>query len=101
MNLDRHCRKSGCMCTHDEPCYAGWINFKYVEEVKKIRNGIPSVTLLDREAARPCMICDPDRYQIWFSSKSSDEYHERLQSRSSANKSKAYEKDERDKTRTL
>ena len=89
------------MCSHEEPCYAGWVTYIYVDEVKHIRMGIPSVTLVDREAVRPCSICDPERYEIWYSSKSNSEYQQRLQSRSHSNKSKAYEKDERDKTRTL
>lgn len=101
MDLDRHCKRTGCRCTHSDPCYAGWVEFDYVEEVKRVRNGIPSITLIDRTAVRPCMICDIERYEIWYASKTSQEYHERLQSRSSSNKNKAYEKDERDKTRTL
>jgi hypothetical protein len=76
-----------------------WV--QYVEEVKRVRQGIPSVTLIDREGVRPCMICDPERYEIWLTSKSSQEYHDRLSARSSHQKIKAYEKDERDKTRTL
>lgn len=101
MDMERHCKRTACMCTHEEPCYAGWVEFSYVEEVKHVRNGIPSIKLIDRIAVRPCMICDPERYEIWFSSKTSQEYHERLSARSSSNRSKAYEKDERDKTRTL
>jgi len=101
MDLERHCHRAGCICTHTEPCYGGWVWIQYVEEVKRMVKGIPSVTLVDREGVRPCMICDPERYEIWLTSKSSHEYHERLSARSSHQKIKAYEKDERDKTRTL
>lgn len=25
-NADRHCKRSGCMCSHTEPCYKGWVD---------------------------------------------------------------------------
>ena len=97
----RHCKRLQCLCTHEDPCYSGWVTYNYVEEIKRIRNGIPAVEYINREGARPCMTCNPQGYEFWFSSKSNEEYHSRMQDQSHSNKSKAYERDERDKTRTL
>jgi len=101
MNLENHCGRSNCHCTHSQGCIKGWIWVEYVDEKKVVRNGIPSITLTTYEGVRPCQNCDPERYEIWWSSKSSFEYHERLRMRSTVNRTKAYENEERDKTRTL
>lgn len=101
MNLENHCGRSNCYCTHSQGCIKGWIWLEYVDEKKVVRNGIPSITLTTYEGVRPCQNCDPERYEIWWSSKSSFEYHERLRMRSTVNRTKAYENEERDKTRTL
>ena len=100
-DLENHCGKHGCYCTHTNGCSKGWIEQKYIHEKKVIRNGIPSVTLTTYEGVRPCQNCDPERYEIWWSSKTSAEYHERLRARSTVNRNKTYENEERDKTRTL
>lgn len=100
-DLDNHCGKHGCYCTHTNGCVKGWIEQEYIHEKKVIRGGIPSVTLKTYEGVRPCQNCDPERYEIWWSSKTSAEYHERLRARSTVNRNKAYENEERDKTRTL
>jgi hypothetical protein len=101
MNLEDHCGKSNCYCTHTHGCSKGWIEMEYVDEKKVVRNGIPSITLTTYQGVRPCQTCDPERYEIWWSSISSFEYHERLRMRSTVNRTKAYENEERDKTRTL
>ena len=101
MNLENHCGRSNCYCTHSQGCIKGWIWLEYVDEKKVVRNGIPSITLTTYEGVRPCQNCDPERYEIWWSSKSSFEYHERLRMRSTVNRTKSYENEERDKTRTL
>lgn len=100
-DLESHCGKHGCFCTHTNGCVKGWIEQEYTHEKKVIRSGIPSVTLTTYEGVRPCQNCDPERYEIWWSSKTSAEYHERLRARSTVNRNKAYENEERDKTRTL
>ncbi len=38
---DRHCQRTGCPCTHSEPCYKGWIDREH-----------ESVTA-------PCSVCRP------------------------------------------
>lgn len=100
-DLDNHCGKHGCYCTHTNGCVKGWIEQEYIHEKKVVRNGIPSLTLTTYQGVRPCQNCDPERYEIWWSSKTSAEYHERLRARSTVNRNKAYENEERDKTRTL
>jgi len=37
---ERHCQRTGCLCTHAEPCYKGWIDSDY--------------------ATSPCPICRSD-----------------------------------------
>jgi len=100
-DLEYHCGKQGCYCTHTHGCTKGWIEQEYIHEKKVVRNGIPSVTLTKYDGVRPCQTCDPERYEIWWSSKTSAEYHERLRARSTVNRNKTYENEERDKTRTL
>ena len=100
-DLENHCGKHGCYCTHTNGCVKGWIEQEYTHEKKVVRGGIPSVTLTSYDGVRPCQNCDPERYEIWWSSKTSAEYHERLRARSTVNRNKAYENEERDKTRTL
>jgi len=41
-DVERHCGKTGCRCTHGQPCYRGWIDFE----------GEPYTT--------PCGVCRAD-----------------------------------------
>lgn len=38
---ERHCRRTGCQCTHTSPCYKGWIDRE------------------DNTATSPCPVCRP------------------------------------------
>lgn len=101
MNLDDHCGQRGCICTHTAGCSKGWIFTEYTDEIRVKVDGLPTIKLVKREGVYPCPVCDPDRYEIYITSKSSYEYHERLRNRSSHSRTKAYENEERHKTRTL
>ena len=90
MNLEDHCGVSGCICTHTQGCSKGWIIRKYSDE-----------KYVEYEGATPCPICDPDRYEIFLTSKSSSELGERLRARGTHTKRKVYEENENSKTRTL
>ena len=102
MDLENHCKASGCICTHTGGCERGWILGKYTEDkVVKLSNGIDSTVTETFEGVSPCPICDPDRYEIFLTSKSRLELFERLRNRGTHQRSKAYQDDERSKTRTL
>jgi len=85
----------------DTNCDMGWVGYTYTEEKQNRNNGEVTVTPIEREAVRPCKDCDPERYEIWFTSTDSREYYRRLQSRSHSKKLETYQEGERDKTRTL
>ena len=53
------------------------------------------------EGAVPCKNCDYDRWRIWNTSTTSEEYHERLRARGTHTRIKAYETEESSKTRIL
>jgi len=46
-------------------------------------------------------MCDPDRYEIFLTSKTRLELFERLRKRGTHQRAKAYDEDEKSKTRTL
>lgn len=90
MNLENHCGNTGCICTHTEGCSKGWILGKHLDENNVLYEGVS-----------PCPICDPDRYEIFLTSKNRHELFERLRARGTHTRRKAYEEDERSRTRTL
>lgn len=97
------CQNSSCICTHTDGCEAGWIfqdywvdsRYKVVDEFAMIEGK------RKYEGVIPCRNCDPERWEIWKTSRNSREYHERLMARSTHNRTKAYENEEKSKTRTL
>jgi hypothetical protein len=102
MDLENHCGNSGCICTHTQGCERGWIFGKYTEDkVVKLSNGIHSTVTETFEGVSPCPICDPDRYEIFLTSKNRQELFERLRKRGTHQRAKAYNEEENSKTRTL
>jgi hypothetical protein len=99
--MEAHCHRTGCICTHTEPCEYGWIWVEYYEEVTRRTSSGTKVTSQKREGVIPCPTCDPERAEIHRTSKNSRELQERLQARSKYNKKQAYEEMESSKTRTL
>jgi hypothetical protein len=90
MNIENHCGNTGCICTHTLGCEKGWIYVKHLDE-----------KYVEYEGVSPCPICDPDRYEIFLTSKSRAELFERLRARGTHTKRKAYDEGENSKTRTL
>ena len=90
MDLEYHCGNTGCICTHTEGCSKGWIEGKYLDENNVERVGVS-----------PCPMCDPDRYEIFLTSKTRHELFEQLRNRGKHQRSQAYQQDEQSKTRTL
>lgn len=80
------CPRVGCHCTHSDPCDRGWI----LETNKK-----------GHDTARPCPTCDPERAEIFRTSRSTEERNARLQARSKARRAAHYEEEEASRTRTL
>lgn len=48
---DRHCPTTSCACTHDTPCYRGWIDLTDDHDE-------------DREYVVPCQTCRPAQRRI-------------------------------------
>lgn len=97
-----HCGKSGCICTHSDPCEYGYIWVEYYEDKKTItKDGNTKVVSERFQGVRFCSTCDPERASIQAGSRNSTELGERLRARSKVSKFKAYEEEERSKTRAL
>lgn len=45
-----HCRRRGCQCTHDYPCFHGWIESPWTD---------PD-TMITYERVMPCPVCRPE-----------------------------------------
>lgn len=96
-----HCMKPGCLCTHTHGCERGWIWKEYDDQVVYIdRQGKRSTKTIKREGVVPCMNCDSERYEIWLTALTYEDYIEKLQKRGYGKK-KAYENEENSKTRVL
>ena len=101
MDLEKHCGTSNCICTHTQGCEKGWILGKFTEDkIVKLPNGINSTVTETFEGVSPCPMCDPDRYEIFITSKTRLELFERLRKRGTHQRAKANEDDEKSKTRT-
>jgi len=96
------CYKDWCRCTHEEPCERGWIWIvETVQEKRRNRDGDTIISNTNHEAVTPCPTCDPERAEIFRTSKSLEERDKRLRERSSARRQESYENAEQDRTRTL
>lgn len=102
MKNENHCDRVDCMCTHTHGCIKGWIWLEYYDEREiKVNDGAYEVHRVKYDGVRPCPTCDPVRAELAETCKTSWEYHEKLRSRSTYTKQKAYEDEERSGTRTL
>jgi hypothetical protein len=96
------CGRTGCICTHTEECDHGWIWVTYWVDARGHRcSEFDNIKKRKYEGVVPCRNCDPERWQLWNTSTSSKEYGEKLRARSQSNRTKAYEDEERSRTRTL
>lgn len=97
-----HCGKPSCICTHTDGCDKGWINVQYwVDSSGNICSEFDNIDKTQHEGAVPCENCDYEKWHIWKSSTTSEEYHERLRARGTHTRIKAYEIEESSKTHTL
>lgn len=80
----------------------GWIwgNFEDTKIVKS-KDGNHEVRKNTYESVSPCPNCDPDKAEIFLTSKNRWELMEALQQRSKSNRHQAYDNREESKTRTL
>lgn len=101
MLKNNHCGKSGCMCTHSDPCEFGWIWEIHYEETRVKSEGGYKVRAEPVEGVRFCPTCNPERAAIQRQSRDATELGESLRARSNANRIKSYENNESTKTRTL
>lgn len=94
------CPRDVCPCNHSG-CEMGWINFKYKVVQEKRANGVSTMVETEYDGTRPCPTCDPERAQIFESSKTSEELAQRLRQRSHFKVVENYDTAEASKTRTL
>ncbi len=94
------CWKSACACNHRE-CDMGWIFFRYKVVEEKRANGVSRMVETEYDGTRPCPTCDPERAQIFDSSKSPEELAQRLRERSDFKVIENYDKADERRTRTL
>lgn len=98
----RHCGKPNCICTHTEGCDNGWVMVEYwVASNGVICSEFDNIEKTKHEGAVPCKNCDYDRWHIYKTSATSEEYYERLRARGAHTRIKAYEIEESSKTRIL
>jgi len=102
MRKGKHCGKPSCICTHTDGCEAGWVFVQYwVNAHGDQCSEFDTINKIQKEAVVPCQNCDYDRWYIWKTSTTSEEYNERLRARGTHNRIKAYELEESSKTRIL
>jgi len=94
------CYRVNCVCSHKD-CEAGWIHERYIYQEEKRSNGQSNIVETEYDGVRPCPTCDPERAQIFATSKSSDELATRLRARSHFKVVENYDNQEATKTRTL
>jgi hypothetical protein len=94
------CYRVNCVCTHKE-CDAGWITESFIYQEEKRANGQSNMVSTEYAGVRPCPTCDPERAQIFATSKSPDELAIRLRARSHFKVAENYDNQEATKTRTL
>lgn len=101
MNIENHCGRLNCQCTHTEGCERGyiWVRYRDVRTVNSSEGKKEVVTWYD--GVHFCKICDPDRAYLQSISRTSDELQQRLRERSNHKQAENYEKQEASKTRTL
>lgn len=98
----KHCGKPICICTHTDGCDAGWITSDYWVDRDGVRcEEFDNIQKTKHTGAVPCKTCDYDRWYIWNTSTTTEQYHERLRARGTHTRIKAYEAEESSRTRIL
>lgn len=98
----KHCGKPICICTHTDGCDAGWITSDYWVDRDGVRcEEFDNIQKTKHTGAVPCKTCDYDRWYIWNTSTTTEQYHERLRARGTHTRIKAYETEESSRTRIL
>lgn len=64
MYTEAHCGSSDCRCTHQEPCYKGWIDDVEFIVVKPNRNPNENGTVVRHTGAAFCPTCRPEQAYI-------------------------------------
>ena len=99
--MNEPCKFQNCNCFHISPCEQGWIFYIHKETTQRTVKGVVYELTREYDSVRPCPTCDPERAQIFESSKSSEELAQRLQQRSQFKVAENYDKLQASKTRTL
>ena len=99
--MNEPCLKSNCQCNHLSPCEQGWIFFRYRNVIERNVKGVVYKTENEYDGTRPCPTCDPERAQIFDSSKTPEELAQRLRERSHFKITETCDKNDASRTRTL
>jgi hypothetical protein len=94
------CLRPVCSCNHTD-CDRGWIFFRYKVVEERRWKGVSKMVEKEYDGTRPCPTCDPERAQIFDSSKSPEELAQRLRERSDFKVIENYDKADERRTRTL
>lgn len=97
MEDERACHRNNCICPHMK-CYKGWVDYTVMEKVYIDKDTTAEV---EKVYTEPCQTCDPKRYNIIHTSKTTEERNRRLQELSMSKRSQSYEQNEQSKTRVL
>ena len=102
MTESRHCKRTGCICTHTDDCEYGWI-FGRQRDTQRVKQPDGTWIKVDKwyDCVVPCPTCDPEKAAIFRQARNSDELGEMLRARSISMRSKYYDEQERKQTRTL
>jgi len=99
--MDRKCNRISCQCTHTNGCVKGFLQVRYVDRKKIMRDGVLTEIETWYDGVQFCPTCDPERAHIQATSTSSEEMAERLRNRSQFKVAENYDNQEASKTRTL
>lgn len=93
----RACNRSDCRCPHLD-CYNSLVT-RYVKDKGYNEDG--TTKEYEKPVTYPCRVCNPERYEIFTTSKNSEEYIRRMNERKSKSRSQYYEEYEEEKTRVF
>ena len=94
------CHRSNCQCAHTS-CNAGWVSESFIIQEEKRFKGVTNTVTKEYDGVRPCPICDPERAQIFATSKTPEELALKLRQRSQFKIIENYDNQDASKTRTL
>ena len=101
-DIENHCFRAGCRCSHTHGCEKGWIwGISVVKRIVVLKDKTQDIVTQEYDSVSPCPNCDPDRAELFCDSKERHELMDALQNRSTNKRVQYYKDSERNKTKTL